>query len=99
MEEEGFEPGAGFKEIAPHCYVHESSVIEEGVTFEGRVLVGADARVGAHTRLSGVVCLGERTVVAPGARLGNVIAWNDQSVPTGHHDWAVFWADGLLQVR
>ena len=63
----GLEPGGEFKEIAPHCHVHGTAVIEEGVTFEGRVLVGANARVGAHSRLSGVVCLGERTIVAPGA--------------------------------
>ncbi|MGH9335980.1 MAG: hypothetical protein ACRD21_19770, partial [Vicinamibacteria bacterium] len=48
-----------------------------------RVLTGADTRVDEGVRFRGTVILGARCHVAPGARLENVVCWDDVSVPSG----------------
>jgi mannose-1-phosphate guanylyltransferase len=58
----------------PHAVVNGASA---------RVLAGADTRVEEGVRFRGTVILGARCRVAPGAKLENVVCWDDASIPSG----------------
>jgi NDP-sugar pyrophosphorylase family protein len=55
--------------------------VVDGVT--ARVLAGADTRVEEGVRFRGSVILGARCHVARGARLENVVCWDDVTLPEG----------------
>ena len=58
----------------PHAVVDGASA---------RVLAGADTRVEEGVRFRGTVILGARCHVAHGAKLENVVCWDDASIPSG----------------
>ena len=58
----------------PHAVVDGASA---------RVLAGADTRVEEGVRFRGTVILGARCHVAPGAKLENIVCWDDASIPSG----------------
>ena len=58
----------------PHAVVDGASA---------RVLAGADTRVEEGVRFRGTVILGARCHVARGAKLENVVCWDDASIPSG----------------
>jgi NDP-sugar pyrophosphorylase family protein len=58
----------------PHAVVNGASA---------RVLTGADTRVEEGVRFRGTVILGARCLVAPGAKLENVVCWDDATIPSG----------------
>ncbi len=58
----------------PHAVVDGASA---------RVLAGVDTRVEEGVRFRGTVILGARCHVAHGAKLENVVCWNDASIPSG----------------
>jgi len=58
----------------PHAVVNGASA---------RVLAGADTRIDEGARFRGTVILGARCFVAQGAKLENVVCWDDVSIPSG----------------
>ena len=58
----------------PHAVVDGASA---------RVLAGVDTRVEEGVRFRGTVILGARCHVAHGAKLENVVCWDDASIPSG----------------
>ncbi len=58
----------------PHAVVNGASA---------RVLAGADTRIDEGVRFRGTVILGARCHVAHGAKLENVVFWDDAFVPSG----------------
>jgi len=79
----------------PHAVVDGASA---------RVLAGADSRVEEGVRFLGTVILGARCHVAHGAKLENVVCWDDISIPSGASlgncvvtDWVVLPSDCELK--
>ncbi|HOP05864.1 MAG TPA: sugar phosphate nucleotidyltransferase [candidate division Zixibacteria bacterium] len=53
--------------------------LEPGVELEGRVVLGNDVTIGAHSHLTNCV-VGHRSRIGHGAELTNTIIWNDNSI-------------------
>jgi mannose-1-phosphate guanylyltransferase len=71
----------------PHAVVDGASA---------RVLAGADTRVAEGVRFRGTVILGARCHVAHGAKLENVVCWDDASIPSGASLGNCIVTDGVV---
>jgi len=69
------------REIAPHVWVGEGTLIEPGVRLEPPLLLGAGCLVEAEAELIGPLIVGDGCVIERGAMLEGVINWD--GVKTG----------------
>jgi mannose-1-phosphate guanylyltransferase len=78
-------PGRLEKRNGHNVWIGEGARLSDDAVVEGPLQIGRHTIIGAGTKFSGTVILGDDVVVKPGAQLTDTIVWKGSTISTGAH--------------
>lgn len=66
--------------IAESCAIHKTAIVEQNVTFKGRIIIEEGAFIGANAYLRGPVYIGKNVKIGPGSEIKQSMIFDETAI-------------------
>ncbi|MGE8555811.1 MAG: DapH/DapD/GlmU-related protein [Chryseobacterium jejuense] len=66
--------------IAESCAIHQTAIVEQNVTFKGRIIIDEGAFIGANAYIRGPVYIGKNVKIGPGSEIKQSMIFEETAV-------------------